>query len=105
MTTPQQRMSAEDFEAQKHKLRTLSVQTNELARLVLVEGLNNTKAAQTVGMSRQNVNGAMNRVKALLADKRADYVFVQEWMPPSMAAEVRAKLKALEEESAIQEKK
>ena len=92
--TTLQIMSALEFDEQKHKLRTLSAQTNQLARLVLVDGLNNTKAAEMVGMSRQNVNGAMNRVKALLADMPADYVYVKEWMPAKMATEVRAKLKA-----------
>jgi hypothetical protein len=90
-----QLMTAQEFDNQKHKLRTLSVQTNDLARLVLVEGLNNTQAAAAVGMSRQNVNGAMNRVRALLSDMPADWVYFQEWMPAAMAAEIRAKIKSL----------
>jgi len=102
MTTPQ-RMTAQEFDEQKHKLRTLSVQTNELARLVLVEGMNNTQAANAVGMSRQNVNGAMNRVRALLGDMPADYVYVQEWMPAAMAAEIRAKLKGMKSQKAVTE--
>lgn len=88
-----QRMTAQEFDEQKHKLRGMSAQNNELARLVLVEGLTHTKAAEALGMLPQNVSGAMNRVKALLQDMPADYVFVQAWMPNKKAAEIRAYLK------------
>lgn len=90
------RMSAQEYEEKKHKLRTLSAQNNELARLILVEGLSKTKAAAAVGMSPQNVSGAMKRVMALLTDLPSDYVYFQEWMPAKMAAEVRKELKRLE---------
>ncbi|NWD57462.1 hypothetical protein HX878_22315 [Pseudomonas veronii] len=89
------RMSSTEFEESKYKLRTLSAQLNDLARLIIVDGMSNTKAAEALGMSRQNVNGAMQRVTALLYDMPADYVFVQEWMPKNMAARVRAELKIL----------
>lgn len=88
-------MSSTEFEENKHKLRTLSAQVNDLARLILVDGLTNTKAAEQLRMSRQNINGAMQRVTALLYDLPADYVFVQEWMPKKMAARVRAELKEM----------
>lgn len=90
------RMSAQEYEENKHKLRTLAAQINELARLILVEGLSKTEAAAVVGMSRQNVSGAMNRVMALLNDLPSDYVYFQEWMPAKMATEVRKELKQLE---------
>lgn len=90
------RMSAQEYEDQKDKLRTLAAQTNELARLILVDGMSKTQAAAAVGMSRQNVSGAMNRVMALLNDLPSDYVYLQEWMPAKMATEVRRELKNLE---------
>jgi DNA-directed RNA polymerase specialized sigma24 family protein len=98
------RMSSTEFEENKHKLRTLSAQLNDLARLILVEGLTNTKAAEVLGMSRQNINGAMQRVTALLYDMPADYVFVQEWMPKKVAARVRAELKELKDAAAEKNK-
>lgn len=91
-------MTSQEFDKQKHKLRTLSAQTNELAQLILVDGLNKTDAAKAVGMSRQNVNKTMNRVMALLRDLPSDYVYLQEWMPESLAIETRAKIKAARKE-------
>lgn len=93
-------MSSTEFEENKHKLRTLSAQLNELARLVLVEGMNHTQAAEVLNMSRQNISGAMKRVTALLCDMPSDYVFVQEWMPKTLAARVRAELKTMKEGAA-----
>jgi hypothetical protein len=100
--TTLQRMTAQEFDEQKHKLRGMSTQNNELARLVLVDGLTHTKAAEVLGMLPQNVSGAMNRIKALLEDMPADYVFLQAWMPKKKAAEIRAYLK--EEEAKRQAK-
>ena len=97
MTT--QRMTPQEFEDQENKLVNFSAKINRLARLVLVDGLTHTKAAKAVGMSPQNVNGAMNRVKAAMHDVPADYVFIQEWMPANMAAELRTRLKALKDKA------
>ncbi len=92
-------MSAEAFEQQKHKLKTLSVKTNDLARLVLVEGLTAAEAAKRVGMSRQNVSKTMQRVNFFLADIPSDWEYFEAcWMPKNMAAEVRERLRLVKKE-------
>lgn len=83
------KMTADEFETAKVKLRTLSVNTVDLARLVLVDGLSIQEAATASGTSRQNANQGMKRVMALLEGLPSDWVFVEEWMPSSMAVEVR----------------
>lgn len=89
-------MAPEEFEAAKQRLNTLTGNVVEVARLILVEGMAPSAAAQKVGMSRQSANGAMKRVRALLASRPVDWVYFEGWMPESLAIEVRAKLKELE---------
>lgn len=89
----QRRMTADEFEENKHKLRSLSAKTNDLARLILVDGLNNTDAAAEVGMSRQNVSKTMTRVNSLLNGMPADFVFFEGWVPGELAIEMRRRTK------------
>ncbi|MNJ72393.1 hypothetical protein D3C77_690340 [compost metagenome] len=91
------RMSPEEFDSQVGKLQNLRGTTVQLARLILVDGLNHTEAAAKVGMSRQNVSKYMIRVNALLTGYPADWVRFDEWMPASLATEVRARLKEINE--------
>jgi hypothetical protein len=86
-------MTAEEFETQKPKLRTLSANTNELARLILVDGMSNGEAAKAVNMSPQNVSKAMRRVKALLNDLPSDYVWFEGFMPEDIAVATRKAIK------------
>ncbi|MGE6473188.1 TrfB-related DNA-binding protein [Serratia proteamaculans] len=103
--SPITHMTSDEFEAQKHKLRTLSVQTNELARLILVERLNNSAAASAAGMSRQNVSKHMTRVLALLADMPKDHVYFEGWMSNKLAAETREKIRLENETFAVENSK
>lgn len=96
-------MSAEEFEAKQDRLTKMSVQTNQLARLILVDGLNNAEAARTVRMSRQNVSKHMARVIARLNDMPADYEHLDLWVPAALAKETRAKLRSIEEERQAKE--
>lgn len=93
------RMTPAEFEQEKEKLQSLSVKTVEVARLVFVEGMTNTAAAQQVGMSRQNVHQALRRVKAKLSGYPSDWVKLENtWMPESMAAEIRKRIAELKNE-------
>lgn len=95
-------MTPEEFEVAKQRLNTLSGNVVAVARLILVEGMAPSAAAQEVGMSRQSANGAMKRVRALLASRPADWVYFEGWMPESLAIEIRAKLKDLESKKQVQ---
>lgn len=88
------RLSVADFAKNQAKLVKLSAEVNHLARLILVEGESLTAAATTVGLSKQNASKHMKRVRALLNDQPAAWVYLAEWMPDWLAAEVRAKLQA-----------
>lgn len=85
-------MTAEDFDAQKHKLRTLAASTTDLARLILVEGMSNIDAAKAVGVSRQNVKKTMDRAMALLSDVPSDYVWFEGFMSPDRAVSLREEI-------------
>ncbi|MFL6970094.1 hypothetical protein B0E42_20545 [Pseudomonas sp. A25(2017)] len=88
------RMTLADFEASQAKLIKLSAEVNNLARLILVEGLPPTEAAAAVGMTKQNAYKHMKRVRALLHGLPANWVLMEaEWMPDWLAAETREKLK------------
>jgi hypothetical protein len=90
--TKQIRMTAEEFDAQKHKLRTLAASTTDLARLILVERMSNTDAAKSVGVSRQNVKKTMDRAMALLSDLPSDYVWYEGYMSPERAVSLREEI-------------
>lgn len=83
----QLRMSEEDFELAKHKLGRLSLNTISLAKLIIVEGLKPAAAAKEVGMSRQNVSKAMQRVYAALANVPDGWVRVECWAPKELASD------------------
>lgn len=83
-------MTPQDFEAlEKGKLRAMSRKALDLARLMFVEGKNQTEAADTLGMSKQSARYHRLRIEAVLNDQPAEWVLLQEWMPPAMAVEVR----------------
>lgn len=86
------RLSAEEFDAQQHKLKRLSGNTIDLARFIIVEGLTPAEAARKTEISRQNVAKTMARVYRLLSDVPDDWEFFSDWMPKSLAEEVREKI-------------
>lgn len=93
--TEQLRMSEADFEANQAKLAKVSLEVINLARLILVDRLSQTAAADAVGMSKQNAHKHMKRVKALLSDVPAGWIQVEaQWMPAWLAEETRSKVKA-----------
>lgn len=89
----QPRLSPEAFSELQAKLTKFSVEANELARLVFVDGKPPSAAAQALGMSRQNANNQLRRIKALMNGQPVGWVQLNEWMPAWLATETRAKLK------------
>ncbi|MDF4211158.1 TrfB-related DNA-binding protein [Pseudomonas protegens] len=87
------RLTAEEFDEQKHKLRTLAASTTDLARLILVDGMTNTDAARAAKVSRQNVKKAMDRVMALLSDLPSDYVWFEGFMSPQRALSLKEEIR------------
>lgn len=83
-------MTADEFDAlEKGKLRSMHRKALDLARLMYVEGKNQTAAAATLAMSPQSARYHRLRIEAVLNDRPADWVLLQEWMPSEMAVEVR----------------
>jgi hypothetical protein len=87
-------MTAQEFEDSRDKFYALTLQTVDLARLVLVEGKGLTAAAALLGMSKQSANGAMNRVRAALVGVPNEWVLYQGMMSKEMAVKVRAEVNA-----------
>lgn len=96
-------MTSDEFEQAQTKLVKLSVEVNTLARLILVENQTQTAAAASLGISKQLAAHHMKRVKALLNDQPADWVELNLFVPPWLAAETRAKV--AEEIKALKNKK
>lgn len=88
-----ERMSAQDFESQSSRLaEEFSGKTLALARMILVDGVSKTDAAEKVGMSRQNVAKTVERVLARFNKYPRNWVYVKQWMPPEIAEEVKKKI-------------
>jgi DNA-directed RNA polymerase specialized sigma24 family protein len=88
-------MTPEDFEGHKDKLKRLSSQTIDLARMILVDGIPNAEAARQTGMARQNVKRQMNRVMARLAGYPEGWVRFDGWMPADFVAKIKEAEKAM----------
>lgn len=96
---PSSSMTAEEFEKALPRLSNLSGNVVAAARYVLVDGHGPSRAGELVGgMSRQSVNNAVKRVRAILDGFPADWVRVNELMPPELAAEVRQRIRVAVEE-------
>lgn len=90
-----EKMTAEEFDSRAAELRDFSGLALDMARLVLVQGLGISAAAEQLGTSKQNVSQTIKRVRARLAGHPADWVRVELWMPPEMAARVKAEVAVL----------
>lgn len=57
-------MTRDEFEALRPRFGRLALDTIEIARAVLVGGMNSTEAARRYGMTRQRVHGIVQRFAA-----------------------------------------
>jgi hypothetical protein len=90
-----QHMTPEEFDEVAPKLMGFTGTAQSYARMVLVERVAPGEAAKAVGLSRQNAHQQMNRMMAVLNDLPKDWIFFEgDWMPASLATEVRALIAA-----------
>jgi len=85
-----ERMTAEAFEALRPHIGRLALDTVQLAREVLVDGVSQSDVARKFNVSRQRVHGAVVRVMAAANDVPKGWEKVELWLPPELAAQARA---------------
>lgn len=83
-------MTRDEFEALRPRLGRLALDTVEIARAVLVDGMKSTEAAHRYGMTRQRVHGIVQRFRAAAQEVPTDWRRVEVWLPPDLAAQVEA---------------
>ncbi len=79
-------MTAEAFEDLRPRFGRMSDDSAEAARLVLVEGQEQSAVAKARGVSRQVVSRAVKRVQMLAAAVPQDWQQVDQYFPPAIAA-------------------
>jgi len=85
-------MNASDFEELSEQTKMIP-RTKEAARMVLVEGLKVTVVASALGMHRQQVQQAVNRVTSLLREREKiprHWVCITVCTPPDTTRTIRA---------------
>ncbi|KND61511.1 hypothetical protein BVER_04461c [Candidatus Burkholderia verschuerenii] len=83
-------MTADEFEALRPRLRRLALDTVDIARAVLVDGMTPPDVAARYGMTRQRVHGIVKRFRAAAQEVPTGWRRVEVWLPPEMAAQVKA---------------
>ena len=81
-------MSLEDFESLRPQLGRLTLDTIDIARAVMVEGLGTTEAAKRYGMTRQRIHGIVQRFRAAAVEVPTGWRRVEVWLPPQLASQV-----------------
>ena len=88
------RMTAEEFDALRPRLGRVSLDTMEIARAVLVDGVRQSDAATRYGMTRQRINGILRRFAAASQGVPTGWRRVEVWLPPDLADSVQAMAEA-----------
>jgi len=83
-------MTAKEFEALRPRLGRLALDTIEIARAVLVDGMKTTEAANRHNMTRQRVHGIVQRFRAAAQEVPTGWRRVEVWLPPELAQQVEA---------------
>ncbi len=83
-------MTAEEFDALRPRLGRLALDSFEIARAVLVDGMKTTEAANRYGMTRQRVHGIVQRFRAAAQEVPTGWRRVEIWLPPELAQKVEA---------------
>lgn len=84
------RLTAEEFDALRPRLGRVSLDTMEIARAVLVDGVRQSDAATRYGMTRQRINGILRRFAAASQGVPTGWRRVEVWLPPELADQVEA---------------
>lgn len=91
------RWNHDEFEAHRPRFETLTDDSIEVARQVLVEGRSSTAVARDRDVSASAVTKTVRKVLALVNDAPAGFVELRDFFPPEIAAQLRdyaAQLKA-----------
>jgi len=81
---------AKDFDARADGFGRIGELGVSVARAVLVEGKGLSETAREFECSKQFVDKCAKKVRAVLEERPADWVRVDEWFPPELAPTVRA---------------
>lgn len=82
------KMTVAEFEALRPRLGRLSLDTVDIARAVLVDGMRPADAARRHNMTRQRVHGIIQRFQAAAQQVPTQWRRVEVWLPPELAAQV-----------------
>jgi len=85
-----EKLTLEEFEALRPLIGGLAVDTVDIARAVLVEGIRPAEAATRNKMSRQRVHGIIQRFRAAMREVPSTWRRIEVWLPPELAAQVEA---------------
>lgn len=83
-------MTAEEFDALRPLVGRLALDTVEIARAVLVDGMKTSEAASRHGMTRQRVHGIVQRFRAAAQEVPTGWRRIEIWLPPELADQVEA---------------
>lgn len=83
-------MTLQEFDALRPRLGRLTVDSFDVARAVLVEGIRPTDVAEKHGMTRQRVHGIVQRFLAAANEVPTRWRRVEVWLPPELAEQVEA---------------
>ena len=83
-------MTAEEFDALRPLVGRLALDTVEIARAVLVDGMKTSEAASRHSMTRQRVHGIVQRFRAAAQEVPTGWRRIEIWLPPELAMKVEA---------------
>jgi len=84
------RMTQAEFDALRPSLGRMALDTIDIARLVLVDGMTQAEVATTQNMSRQRVFGILERFQKAAQAIPSGWRKVEVWLPPELADHVEA---------------
>ena len=84
----QARMTQAEFDALRPNLGRIALDTIDIARLVLVDGMTQGEVATKHNMSRQRVYGILQRFAAAAQSVPTGWRRVEVWLPPDLADQV-----------------
>ncbi|MBK8177234.1 MAG: helix-turn-helix domain-containing protein [Rhodospirillales bacterium] len=88
------KLTHSEFELLRPRLGRLAIDTIDVARAVLVDGMTPSAAARHFGMTRQRVHGIVQRFRAAAQAVPTAWRRVDVWLPPELAAQVEAMAEA-----------
>lgn len=83
-------MSSQEFDSLRPRLGRLTIDSFDVARAVLVEGVRPIEVAERHGMTRQRVHGIVQRFLAAANEVPTRWRRVEVWLPPELAEQVEA---------------